>query len=138
MAALRQVNRYLSLFIEVSTMYICVFSLTVNALATLMLMPYLSELKIGTGIRYKIITYISLISYSLYLLNYSLVKDIIVRNGIVKPLMHFNITQNEIFLVSIGYFFYWLLVIFGAILMYKHIELPFIKLRDKKLRKTGF
>ncbi len=93
-------------------------------------MPYLSELKTGEGTVYKTITYISLISYSLYLLNYSLIKDIIVRNGIVKPLMHFNITQNEILLASLGYFFYWLLVILGAILMYKYIELPFMKLRN--------
>lgn len=58
-------------FTAIDGIYFCVFSFTLISTGTLFMLPYLSELKTGNGFLYKPITYISLISYSMYLLNLS-------------------------------------------------------------------
>lgn len=113
-------------------LFYSVFSFTGNSLATLFLLPYLSTLKSGKGVVYRIITYISLISYSIYLINSNLMRWII--NSIDwTTLEQFN---GYAFLL-IRYFLYWFLTIVISILLYKYFELPMMNLRDKKNWKTA-
>ena len=108
-------------------LYNCVFSFTFNSLATLCVLPYLSTLRDGKGFVYKVFTYISLISYSMYLINSNLMKFIFDRIN-WTPLEDFN---GYVFLL-VRYFLYWLVTIGISILLYKYFELPMMNLRDKK------
>jgi peptidoglycan/LPS O-acetylase OafA/YrhL len=106
--------------------YSCVFKFTLISIGTLCMLPYLSNVKTGNGFLYKIITYISLISYSMYLLNLSIVQFLIIRK------IPWNyITENDCIVVLSNYFGYWLLVIGLSILMYKYFEIPMTALRDR-------
>ena len=90
------------------------------------MLPYLSNLKTGKGFMYKPITYISLISYSMYLLNFS-----IVREWIIKKIPWQEITNNENIIVTSNYSIYWILVISLSILIYKNFEIPMTALRER-------
>lgn len=126
------VVRYNWLKFEPQGLFYCVFSFTGNSLATLFLLPYLSTLKSGKGILYKVITYISLISYSIYLINSNLMRWII--NSIDwMPLEQFN---GYAFLLT-RYFVFWFLTILISLLLYKYFELPMMNLRDKKSWSTA-
>lgn len=108
------------------SLYLCVFSFTVNSVGTLSLMPYMSNLKKGQGVLYKIITCIALISYSMYLINFSLVREIIISN------INF-LGMNTYLNIFIKYFLYWFFTVLISILIYKYFELPILKFRDKKI-----
>ena len=82
----------------------------------------LSQLKPGTGFLYKCITYISLISYSIYLIHAQIVQDWILRFNYI-PYISSNV------LVIVKYFLFWWLTITLSVLTYKYIEVPFMKLR---------
>jgi peptidoglycan/LPS O-acetylase OafA/YrhL len=111
------------------TVYDTVFNLSVVSIGTMLLLPYLSELKTGKGIVFNVLTKISLISYSLYLLNYSVVTYF---SNKIKYHIHFPAEYvNWVSLI-----FYWGLSITGAILMYKYIEIPSMNLRHKKKIKV--
>jgi len=105
--------------------YNCVFTYTITSIGTILLLPYMSNFKYGYGSLFNILTKISLISYSLYLLNLS-------------PVIYTLIPQFEPLLKKLPlfaldrYIIFWLLTVFGAILLYKCIEIPFMRLRDKK------
>ena len=119
--------RYNLLKVHPYGMFYSVFSFSFNSLATLCVLPYLSTLKRGKGFVYKVLTYISLISYSMYLINSNLMKFIF--NSIDwSPLEDFN---GYVFLL-VRYFLYWILTIGISILLYKYFELPMMNLRDKK------
>jgi len=108
-----------------SAFYFCNFSFILEAVATLLLLPFLSQLKAAEGITYKIITIISLISYSMYLLHAEIVKNWII--------WFINLPGiNNIPALTIKYILYWVLTIILSILSYKYIEMPFMKLRNKK------
>jgi peptidoglycan/LPS O-acetylase OafA/YrhL len=107
--------------------YSLVFSYGLEALGFLCLFPYLTELKSGQGFIYKAITRTSIISYSLYLLNYSLVKIYII--GFLNRTLFKNIDQ--FYLAPVQYFSFWLITIVGAILLYKYFEKPFMTLRER-------
>lgn len=76
---------------------------------------------ISTGI-----TYISLISYSLYLIHYSLVKKLLLDNIFAAYFKNIPIFQ-----ITIKYTFYWVFSLLGAFIIYKYFEVPMIKLRDR-------
>lgn len=101
--------------------YQCVYSFTITSIGTVFLIPFLSEYKMGDGRIYKAFTYISLISYSMYLLNLTLVHLYFV-NFINKYVTHIPL---------ILYFFYLTFTIIGSILLYKYFEKPFMNLREK-------
>jgi peptidoglycan/LPS O-acetylase OafA/YrhL len=105
-----------------------VFSFTFTSLGTLFLLPYLSNFKNGKGIIYISITIISLISYSMYLVNLSIVQYWLLDCINWKVISDFN----SYFAIVFKYFLYWLLTIIISILIYKYFELPIMKLRDKK------
>lgn len=73
----------------------------------------------GGVITCKSITYISLISYSLYLTNLSLISFRIPNN-------------NKDFFNLIGFISFWTISFLLSTLIYKYFEIPTTKLRDKK------
>jgi peptidoglycan/LPS O-acetylase OafA/YrhL len=113
-------------FTSIDGIYFCVFSFTLISTGTLFMLPYLSELRTGNGLLYKPITYISLISYSMYLLNLSIVQRWIIRN-----IPWEQITDNGYIKVVSNYSIYWLLVIGLSILIYKYFEIPMTSLRER-------
>lgn len=115
-----QKNDFLFLNSDRIGIYWTVFSFSVTSLATLLVIPFLSEFKIGKGVFYRTITFISLISYSMYLINLSVVIKYILR---YLPESLKNYTY-------LNYFCYWAITIIGSGLLYKFIELPFMKLRE--------
>lgn len=127
------VTKCLSLFniIAVDSFYMCVLSFSVTSLATLSLLPYLSNLKAGSGMLYKGITVISLISYSMYLLNLTVVQNIIMTDFIPWD----SLSGDTYLRVILKYSSYWLLTILGSIIIYKYYEIPLTTLRDKKWNK---
>jgi peptidoglycan/LPS O-acetylase OafA/YrhL len=109
---------------HVFDLYQCVFSFSLASFATLSLLPFLSDLKTGNGVVYKSFTYISLISYSMYLLHFSVIQKWIIINLDFPELPAY---------VQIGskYFLYWSITILVSILMFKYFERPMMKLREK-------
>ncbi len=105
-------------------LYQCVFSFLVSSTGTLFLLPYLSELKTGRGVLFKILTYVSLISYSMYLLNLSVVQWITLRHMNFYGLSGLNLMITK-------YLLFWIFTIVGATLLFKYVERPFISMRKK-------
>ncbi|WP_462254650.1 acyltransferase family protein [Ferruginibacter sp.] len=107
-----------------SVIYFCNFSFVLDALSTLLLLPYLSQFKKGEGIFFKPITYVSLISYSVYLIHSTFVLQWIVKFVTIPDL-------NSIALILVKYGTYWMITILLSILSYKFIETPFLRFRKK-------
>lgn len=115
-------------FGDLGLTYICVYSYSIQSIGFLCLFPYMSTIKSGKGLVYEAITKISLISYSLYLINYSLVKGYII--GFLNATLLKNIPI--MLLQPLEYLLFWSLSLSGAIFLYKYIEKPFMALRDLK------
>ncbi|KAF2516608.1 acyltransferase family protein [Flavobacterium foetidum] len=109
---------------DLNSLHACVFTFSLNSIGTLLLLPFLSEIKTGKGKIYKVVTYISLISYSMYLLNLTLVKNWIVSNIEIDLI-------NSYITLLIKYILYWFFTIVLSILLYKYFEIPTTKLRDR-------
>ena len=69
----------------------------------------------------KIITHISLISYSMYLINLALVAEVIQT----------NFPPNGPLSAWMLYFIYWFIVITVSTLIYKYFEKPIMDLRER-------
>lgn len=92
------------MFSQVSVTYAC-------------LIPYFVELKIRENYFSRMVTHISLISYSLYLVHYS----------IVIKLLKSTLYPNELVIYGL----YWVLSMFLSSLVYKFFEMPMTSLRSK-------
>ena len=115
------------------SLYNCVFSFSINSLGTLLILPFLCEIKSGKGVIYRGITILSLISYSMYLINLSIVQNTIVfvfKNQKILSLLQL-IDLNTMVIGLFKYMLFWTITITGSILMFKYIEVPTTKLRDK-------
>lgn len=115
-------NKFLISFevITFSGIYSKVIYFTVLPFSILFMLPFIYYLSpVKNRFFYYLITKGSLISYSLYLLNLTIISSLL--------------------LIPLGinywykFFLFWFLSIVFAILMYKYIEVPFMKLRDKKI-----
>lgn len=108
--------------------YTSVFSFSVQSIGFLCLFPLITGVISGNGFFYKTISTISIISYSLYLINYSLVK------GYIIPFLdRFIITRLEQFNLNVlNYFLFWIISFIIAMLLYKYYEKPFMNLRNRK------
>jgi peptidoglycan/LPS O-acetylase OafA/YrhL len=129
-------SKYLLINVPVGSLYRCVFSFSVTSFATLLLLPFLSDFRTNSnGFIYKSITKVSVISYSMYLINLSVVQLWIIRK---IPLQDITILSklrlmNE---AEYGlYFLYWFLTISLSMLIYKYFEVPMMNLRDNKTIK---
>lgn len=106
--------------------YTSVFSYTLISISALMLMPFFSQMKTYSGLLFKPITYISLMSYSMYLVHFS-----IVRRWIVNRIDWSYFTENHemIILLKLGTF--WVLVFVFSFYLYKYFERPMTKWRER-------
>ncbi|WP_234733012.1 acyltransferase family protein [Tellurirhabdus bombi] len=101
------------------------FFTTFMGLSMVMILPLMDGIRTGRGWIARAVTHISLISYSMYLLNLSLIM-----NFIIDPIP----TSSE----SIGwakYALFWVLVIGASTLLYKFYERPMTDLRDRVSKK---
>lgn len=115
---------FLDLLGGVNGIYNCVFSFTLTSVGVLLTLPFFSSLKHKEGYIYKAITFISLISYSMYLVNLIIVKEI----AIPFTLKYIDIPVK---LSYVRYAWFWLYTILFSFLLYRFFEKPFMKLRDK-------
>jgi peptidoglycan/LPS O-acetylase OafA/YrhL len=104
------------------------FSLSVTSIGTLFLLPQLSEVKTGKGLIYRFLTLVSIISYSMYLVNFSLVQLTIIPSltGIIVSL-----TKNHLVISIIRYVLYWGLTFILSYTLYRLYEKPMMQLREK-------
>lgn len=110
--------------------YASVFSFQVEAMATLFIIPFFSTYKGKENFWHKLITIISLVSYSAYLLHNTLILELI-----VQKIDWFNILPVENLNLILKYVAYWALTFISSILCYKYLELPLMNLRDNQLLK---
>lgn len=106
-----------------------------ECLIAFFLIPYLITIKeLPNVFITKCVRLISIISYSMYLLNLSF----LLRNILVP----FQKSALFIAFGSLGYFliyiFFWVAILTLSILMYRYVEFPFLKLRDRIHFKTIF
>ncbi len=113
-------------------LYYSVFSFSLMSLGVLMLLPFLSDYKKGSGKLYRAVTVLSIISYSVYLIHLTLVQFYFLP----KFLQWQPLPLDGLALQLLAYAFYWSLSIFGAIILYKYYEAPFTRLRDKTWFKS--
>lgn len=111
-----------------------VFSYTMKSLGVFLLMPLLANLKSGPAFLVKPITYFSLISYSMYLVNLNVVAIAIIKNSI-HGYYGDKYVATSTWYVDFG--LYWLITILISVLMYKFIEIPFMNMRDRKKLKAN-
>jgi peptidoglycan/LPS O-acetylase OafA/YrhL len=91
--------------------------ITMESVAALLVLPKLSSLRTGKGLVFRTVTFVSVISYSIYLLNYT-------------PFMEFVLPYFDHHpLTGIAMFFIWSFA--GAYLLYRFVEQPMMKLREK-------
>jgi len=93
----------------------------------LCLLPYFSNLKKGKGRGYRAITKISLISYSMYLINLNIVYWIMVKN-----IPWSIVNAGPIITPYLNFLAFWVFTITLSIGLYKYYEVPMMSFRDKK------
>jgi peptidoglycan/LPS O-acetylase OafA/YrhL len=109
------------------SMYVIVFLPALKSIAVVLMLPYLSNLRLKkTNFISKFIVFTSIISYSIYLLNRTVVIDIIIKYGINDNLIKKH-SFDEYWIWE--YLLFWLLTFGLSFIMYKFIEKPFMKLR---------
>ena len=108
-------------------LYSCVFSFSVGSFAALLLLPAASQYRHGSGVLYRIITHISLISYSMYLLNATVINMHIIEPTLAALQLSPGLSS------IIGYVCFWLFTLAAATAMYQYFEVPVMALRNKLL-----
>jgi len=108
--------------------YMAIYRYNLDAIATLLILPFLSQIK---SIKYKKIafffTFISVISYSMYLTNLSIVLFFLIS----KTTELLGLDKISHFMSLINYFLFWFYTISLSYLIYRFYELPMTGLRDK-------
>jgi peptidoglycan/LPS O-acetylase OafA/YrhL len=126
----RNISFLLGIIISYATLYSTwipndfstkVFFISFQSIGCLLLLPKFDSIKKAPLVLTKIFTHISLISYSMFLLNLALVTEIIRDN--FPP-------QNP-YTAWFAYVVYWLAVIIFSTLLYKYYEKPMMDLRNK-------
>ena len=118
--------------IDYSSWYYAGFSLSLEPIGTLMLLPFLSTYHRKSDLFYKATTVLSIISYSLYLIHVSIVGHLLIYNHdwySIIPIPNLNIV--------VKYAAYWLLSIILSVASYRFIELPILRFRDRKFQRQA-
>ncbi|MBL7914441.1 MAG: acyltransferase [Bacteroidia bacterium] len=102
-----------------------VFKLLIQSIGCMLLLPLFESMKKGPVLATRIFTHISLISYSMYLINLALVAEVI-RD---------NFPPADATSAWIAYGVYWVAVIGFSTLLYKYYEKPFTELREEYSQK---
>ena len=106
--------------------------LTTNSIATLLTLPKLSTLTEGSGKIYKLVTFISIISYSMYLTH----KSIVGLMFIPTLFNHIHLPFSNVLIIAfIKYCIFWAATIGISYLLYKYYEYPFTNLRERFKKK---
>jgi len=113
------INR--SFFVDLSPFYFQSAYLVVNGIAMAMLIPFFDGIKSGSGFFYRTFTYISIISYAMYVVHFSIVLSILLR------WVDFDTMPNAL----LAYASYWLVTIVLSHVIYKYYEKPMTDLREK-------
>ena len=103
-------------------------SLTLTSIGTFFLLPSLSELRTGKGFFYRFLTFVSIVSYSMYLVNFSLVQLTIIPSLTGTIIMF---TRNHLVISVIRYLLYWILTFGLSYIMYSFYEKPMMQLRER-------
>jgi peptidoglycan/LPS O-acetylase OafA/YrhL len=98
-----------------------VFKLFYQSIGCFLLLAKFDSIKNASLVITKVFTHISLISYSMYLINL----------GLVFAIIRDNFNLNGPYTAWISYLIYWAAVIMFSTLLYKYYERPFMNLRDK-------
>ena len=104
----------------VNTTWVKVFNPLILSIGCALLLPLLNSIKSGPKLLARVITYISLASYSMYLLNMP-AASILTR--------HFP--PRNAFEAWTLYFVYWFVTIACSVLLYKYFEKPVMDIRDR-------
>jgi peptidoglycan/LPS O-acetylase OafA/YrhL len=105
----------------------------IKSLIVFISLPYLANWKefrlptIG-----KAITFISLISYSMYLTNLTIVIHIFIKHILHGNYLHKHVLPSY---WEYEYILFWLVTIVLSYLLYVTIEVPFMQLRNKKIKE---
>lgn len=113
-------------------MFNCVFSMSIFSVGVLLILPYLSEWKKGKGVFFQLFTFISLTSYSMYLVNFSLVRVHLFQYVPIHKYIHGVPMQY------LNYIAFWLLTMTLSAIIYRFFEIPTMSLRDSKWIKNRF
>lgn len=114
-------------FIPAAGWYDAVFSFTLFAFGTASLIPELMTLNVRCNSLVRIFSFISLTSYSMYLINLTLVQQLIIGH------LPWNLNTNaDEGLMFLNYFFFWSLTIGIAAVIYRFFEMPILRYRDRK------
>lgn len=109
------------------------FYITAQSTGTLLLLPKLNSIVKGKGILYKAFTFISIISYSMYLLNYTIVLKIIIPGIMRITGMDY---EKHILHSVFAYVLFWGITIILSYLLYRLYEKPMMNLREGLKRKS--
>jgi peptidoglycan/LPS O-acetylase OafA/YrhL len=112
-----------------SIFYLNYFKLTLSAVGTLLLLPKLSTMKCNVEWLVTAVTFISLISYSMYLINLTPILKITLPAIMVNLTGLYWYFDQHIYIVQ--YVIYWMITLTGSFLLYNHFERPMTSLRDK-------
>lgn len=104
----------------------------IPAIIILLSLPILDKYRKKEGVIFKLITFISIISYSMYLVHS------FVNIGIMAPLTNFSFTNITSLSIIIKYIIFISITMFISFLTYIIIELPFMRLRENKKIKSLF
>ncbi len=97
------------------------FYLNGTSIAAMFMLPLASSIQNFKSVIGQWLTHISLISYSMYLINLALISELIKKHVVIH-----SPTEG-----CMWYAIYWVLVIVIGSGLYRYIELPFLKLRDR-------
>jgi peptidoglycan/LPS O-acetylase OafA/YrhL len=98
-----------------------VFYIFFQSIGCFLLLPFFDNIKKAPPTIVRIITHISLISYSMYLLNLAIVAEI----------MRDHFPPHSIGEAWTQYVIYWIVVILLSTLLYKYFEKPVMDIREK-------
>ena len=104
-----------------NTFFTKVFQIFIQSIGCLLLLPKFDSIRKAPKLLVKIFTHISLISYSMYLLNLAIVSEVI----------NTNFPPQNPFSALVIYVIYWIIVITFSTLLYKYYEKPIMDLREK-------
>ncbi|WP_417589592.1 acyltransferase family protein [Owenweeksia hongkongensis] len=117
---------YATEIFEGNYFYHTVLSFLVFATGVFLCLPILTSVKRGKGKLARGITLVSLVSYSMYLIHFTLTK------GFIIPLtLRGELAEHTLGLDVLRVVIYLFVSLFGSILLYKYFEVPTTKLRDR-------
>ncbi len=90
------------------------------SLSLLMLFPFCYYLNRPWIVIYTVVTWISVLSYSMYLIHYSLLLKVVT---VIFP-------QIGLLAAVRNYFIYWFMLVLGALIAYRFVEKPIMDLRE--------